>query len=714
MTAPSVGQAAPSLQPPPRATQPPLQPEAAVGQGYTGETDRGASAPSTIQSLKAAPVWMLWKSVQRLDKLKPDKIPYYVTGSRRQGVLDSPEDRAKLTTYEDAVAAMEATPGIYAGLAIALGPDGNGGCWQGIDLDAIVAHGLTDIADLWTRGACAPLCYVEMSPSGQGLHIVGYGRPFRSLGSNGTGIEAYAGGRFFTFTGAAIIGDAENQLYDVADYVEQALVHRHSAPQVLGADVAERVHVDPQTVSELRSALAHMESDDRDLWIRMGHALKELGQTGLGLWTAWSQKSEKYDPRAAAKAWADFKPRRTGHQAVFAEAARQGWLNPASKAAQLGPANIPTVATERRLVGRALGGVQMRSIDWLWTGWIPKGYITLFAGETGAGKSTVLADITARVTTGAPWPGEYLETPRQPSRVLWLGSEDSIEEMTAPRLTACGANLANVIEIEGVSHEGKRNTFSMQDDLEAVSEWLRFAEEEGRPFAMLVIDPVTSYLPGQKLRKVDMNDAGHLRSILEPWLKLAQTHNIAIVCVTHFAKDVTRSMLHRVLGSAAFAQTCRSLCAVIQRPTPRDEEPEPHAKAFMQVKVNLPEHPGGAWKFRTEKVEVGTDQRNGRLITATRPAWEALDGALTPESVMGGTRGPVSKYEATFGMWLGAQFIVHPPGHWLRIEMVKLAAINEKACTERWWSEHSGTFMEKQNMQGCWFCRPRQGKGETT
>ena len=183
----------------------------------------------------------------------------------------------------------------------------------------------------------------------------------------------------------------------------------------------------------------------------------------------------------------------------------------------------------------------------------------------------MLADVTARVTTGAPWPGEY--EPRQPGRVLWLGSEDSIEEMTAPRLVACGGNLNHVIEIQGVTQQGKRNTFSMQDDLGEIRRWLTAARDEGFPFAMLVIDPVTSYLPGQKLRKVDLNDAGQLRTVLEPWLVLAQEHNIAIVCVTHFAKDTTRSMLHRVLGSAAFTQTCRSLMAIVSReddgPTPK-------------------------------------------------------------------------------------------------------------------------------------------------
>jgi len=374
--------------------------------------------------------------------------------------------------------------------------------------------------------------------------------------------------------------------------------------------------------------------------------------------------------------------------------------------------NAPT--GPRQLVGRALGSVQPRSIDWLWTGWIPKGYITLLAGETGAGKSTVLADIMARMTTGAAWPGEPTDLRRQPERVLWLGSEDSVEEMLVPRLMASGANLENVVEIQGVIQQGQRNTFSMQDDLEAVSGWLAYARDsDARPFAMLVIDPVTSYLPGQKLRKVDLNDAGHLRTVLEPWLVLAQEHRIAIVCVTHFAKDTSRAMLHRVLGSAAFAQTCRSLLAVVERPTAEDAEPEPHAKAMIQVKVNLPEHPGGAWKFSTVKVEVTTDTATGKPIYATRPEWEELDAALTPQSAVGKARGPVSKYEMPFGMWVKAYFAHRPAEEWLRVDMVKSAALAERVVSESWWEKHSHSFLDKRNDQGFWFCRPKASPFET-
>src|SRR5690606_14464848 len=111
----------------------------------------------------------------------------------------------------------------------------------------------------------------------------------------------------------------------------------------------------------------------------------------------------------------------------------------------------------------------------------------------------------ARITTGAPWPGE--REWRAPGRVLWLGSEDGAEDMTAPRLVACGADRNRIVEIQGVAQgkHKKRATFSMQDDIDLVLQWLEYARKENDSFVMLVIDPITSYLPGKKLRKVDMN-----------------------------------------------------------------------------------------------------------------------------------------------------------------------------------------------------------------
>lgn len=361
-----------------------------------------------------------------------------------------------------------------------------------------------------------------------------------------------------------------------------------------------------------------------------------------------------------------------------------------------------------KLIVRQLDTIKQRTIDWLWIGWIPVGYVTLWAGETGAGKSTVLADVAARVTTGAPWPGE--EGPwRSPGRVLWLGSEDGMEEMTAPRLAACGANLKYVLEIQGTKQGGSRKTFSMQDDILSVTNFVLESEStDGPRVTLLVIDPITSYLSGKFLRKVDLNDAGQLRTILEPWLAIANLLRIAIVCVTHLAKDTARSMLHRVLGSSAFVQTCRSLCAVIARP-----EDGPYAKALMQVKMNLPEHPGGAWKFTTEKVYVGIDEESQKAIYATRPIWEQLSADLTPESVMGGERGPVSKYQPVFGIWLQAFFMGTPPDQYRPATEVKQAAVAAGVASPRWWDDHSSDYLEKVNTNGIWLCRRKSNTNKT-
>lgn len=203
----------------------------------------------TLDTMKKARRWLLADGA---------KVPHYVNGLRRQGVLDSPEDIAQLATYDEAAAALGSRPGWMLGFA--LGPDGSGGHWQGIDLDKIVANQLADLANTVPG-------YVEMSPSGTGAHAIGYGRLFASLGSNGTGIEAYAAGRYFTVTERSI---RDSGLVCLADGVEQVLAPRHSAGRAASSATGEAsATVDPKTVTELRSALFHMRADDYELWVRM-------------------------------------------------------------------------------------------------------------------------------------------------------------------------------------------------------------------------------------------------------------------------------------------------------------------------------------------------------------------------------------------------------------------------------------------------------------
>jgi putative DNA primase/helicase len=165
-------------------------------------------------AMRQARRWLLWRLEDRAGVKA--KVPYYASGERRQGTLDTQADWSCLVDFETALKVYES--GRYTGLGFALGPDESGHHWQGIDLDHIANNQkLKALADSLPG-------YVETSPSGDGLHAIGCGLAFRSLGSNDTGIEAYSKGRYFTVTGRAIRGDIE----DVAEYVNETLAPLHS------------------------------------------------------------------------------------------------------------------------------------------------------------------------------------------------------------------------------------------------------------------------------------------------------------------------------------------------------------------------------------------------------------------------------------------------------------------------------------------------------
>lgn len=168
------------------------------------------------EAMRAAPRWLLWRKVPHADATKkPRKVPFYVDGTPRRGALDTPDDVRRLATLDQALAAMAG--GSFAGVGFALGDDGTGWHWQGIDLDAIDQR--PALRELVARLPG----YVETSPGGGGAHALGLGAYFQALGSNASGIEAYAKGRYFTVTGAG----GRGQLSDLAPFVAEVLHPLH-------------------------------------------------------------------------------------------------------------------------------------------------------------------------------------------------------------------------------------------------------------------------------------------------------------------------------------------------------------------------------------------------------------------------------------------------------------------------------------------------------
>lgn len=278
-------------------------------------------AAAIPQQMQAARRWLHWALEPRTradGSTVLAKVPYYPDGGRRYGDLDA--DAARLVDMRTAVAALDLYGSTRAGVGFALGPDGTGQCWQGVDFDHVAEH-----------PAIAPLLdsapgYLERSPSGTGAHAMGRGPMFATLGSNGSGIEAYSQGRFFTVTGDVLRAGA---LADLTPLV-QAAAPIHAASRRAPGPLIDRPVLDTsdRVLSELADALRYLDADDRDVWIAVGHELHGLGEQGYRLWAAWSATSKRFPGGDDLERWATLRSTRTGYAGVFVRAQAAGWKNP--------------------------------------------------------------------------------------------------------------------------------------------------------------------------------------------------------------------------------------------------------------------------------------------------------------------------------------------------------------------------------------------------
>lgn len=81
------------------------------------------------------------------------------------------------------------------------------------------------------------------------------------------------------------------------------------------------------SMQKIISALSFIPPHDRDLWVRVGMAVKsEFGEDGFNVWDAWSQGGETYNEKSAKATWRSFKAAgKVGIGTLYHEAAANGW-----------------------------------------------------------------------------------------------------------------------------------------------------------------------------------------------------------------------------------------------------------------------------------------------------------------------------------------------------------------------------------------------------
>ncbi len=176
-------------------------------------------------------------------------------------------------------------------------------------------------------------------------------------------------------------------------------------------------------------------------------------------------------------------------------------------------------------------------VEWLWPGWLPRGVVTIMDGDPGVSKSTLVADLVARVTTGRDWPDG---TPgrRTPGRVVWVTTEDDPGRVLRPRIEAAGgdASLVRFVKSEVVFPSGAS----------AFHELLVRRATEPLGLVLVILDPLFSHIEAS-VRTIA--DAEMRKGVMNPLSRAAEAAGVALLVVRHFSKNTQASPISRGAGS---------------------------------------------------------------------------------------------------------------------------------------------------------------------
>jgi hypothetical protein len=285
------------------------------------------------------------------------------------------------------------------------------------------------------------------------------------------------------------------------------------------------------------------------------------------------------------------------------------------------PAIVPVVRVPlaHRLVGA--GGmsedlavihadkVKPQRVDWLWPRYIAFRKLTVKDGDPGLGKSVITVDLTARVSTGSPFPDGA--RPDGAYRVLLLSAEDGVEDTIVPRLVVAGANLANVDILDHVNDGTGPRPVELPGDLPRIRELVK-----GEGHALVVIDPLMAFLAGE----VNAHRDQDVRRALHPLKLMAEATGAAVLVVRHLNKMTGASALYRGGGSIGIVGAARA--GLLVAPDPDDETET--RRVLAVTKSNLAAKPPSlAYRI------VGDD-----LYDTAKVAWEGAS-EHTAEGLLG-------------------------------------------------------------------------------
>lgn len=190
-------------------------------------------------------------------------------------------------------------------------------------------------------------------------------------------------------------------------------------------------------------------------------------------------------------------------------------------------------------------------ICWEWRPWLPKGLLTMLAGDSGTGKSIVALRLAGCPLRGDPWPDGTAYT-GEIGKVLWCEAE-AAQAINFERATNWGLPTENILSPLDDSLQDVR--------LDNPDHWAAIIAHSYRPDVRLIIIDSLSGLHGNDENKTEMLQT--VKQVAE----LARDSGKPIILTHHLRKrglfDGGEAItLDRLRGSSAIVQTARVVWAL--------------------------------------------------------------------------------------------------------------------------------------------------------
>lgn len=191
-----------------------------------------------------------------------------------------------------------------------------------------------------------------------------------------------------------------------------------------------------------------------------------------------------------------------------------------------------------------------KAVEWIVPGYIPRGCITVIAGDGGVGKTSLWCSLVSAITTGKhsfllgnTVPEEFQG---ESENVLALTAEDSWSHSLIGRLKKNGADLTKVEYID----PGNENFAK----LDFTSDYLKGLIEVHKP-SVIIFDPVQSFVPVH----MKMSDRNSMRKCFSSLMALGEEYGTTCIIIVHTNKQSGVWGRKRIADSADIWDASRSI-----------------------------------------------------------------------------------------------------------------------------------------------------------